>query len=288
MSSELLRRIGWAGALGAVVLATGCQYQETLSNYDLKGVVRIPKDMAAVTMSDLTGESWTIENDPRAIGPVYLGVYASIDDSLYDYPHPSWGPVLDASKGGDTYPYGGTSAGRFAWGCYQASVCKTISGRYDNYQSVLDFFRDQVHQPITDDEGNEITSATEYQERCFLIEKVTSDDELDLVGPLEFEDMGDYFEAPAEIMHTWFEPGVSVWGFADMPSAAFTFSTCNPSGGDYHSYYNERYYKGTNYRDVLNYPGNYIGEGDLISAVPEVMDSPDQEFTLELGYKYAL
>lgn len=286
MSSELLPRAALACLLTSTAMTAGCKYDENLPNADLKGTLRIPKEMAAVDFSDLKGNRWTVENDPRTIGPVYVGVYSGIDDALYSYPHPEWGPVLDAEKGGDAYPYGGTSAGRFAWGCYEATVCKTVTGRYDSYQSVLDFFRDQLRAPLTDDLGNEITSAEEYQERCFMIEDVTSDDELDLVGPLDFTDQGDYYEAEVEILHTQYTPGVSIWGFADMPSEAFGFSTCDIDGGGYHYYNSELYYKGTNYRDVLNFPGNYITEGDLISAEAVVVDDPDQDFVLELGYKY--
>lgn len=286
MSSELLPRAALACVLSAALSATGCKYDENLPNVDLKGTVRVPKDLARVDLSDLEGNQWSIEDDPRAIGPIYIGVYAGIDDTLYSYPHPEWGPVLDEDKGGDAYPYGGTSAGRFAWGCYQAAVCKTVTGRYDSYQSVIDFFRDQVQSPLLDEQGNEVTSAEEYQERCFMIEDVTSDEELDIIGPLDFTDGGDYYEAEVEILHSQYEVGATVWGFADMPSASFTFSTCDVDGGAYHYYYEEAYYKGSNYRDVLNFPGLYITAGDLISDEPIVVDDPEQEFVLELGYKY--
>lgn len=285
MSSELLPRAALLGVLSVAILAAGCQYDENLPEKDLNGVVQIPKDLAEVQLSDLEGNQWSIADDARAIGPVYIGVYAGIDDTLYSYPHPEWGPVLD-DGGGDAYPYGGTSAGRFAWACYEAAVCKTVSGRYETYQEVLDFFRDQVKSPLLDDDGVEISSAEEFQERCFMIEDVTSDHELDLVGPLDFVDMGDYFEAEVEILHTQYSEGVSIWGFADMPSANFTFSTCDESGGAYHRYYEEEYYQGTNYRDVLNFPGQYITDGDLISTDPVEVTDPDADFVLELGFKY--
>lgn len=262
-----------------------CTYDENLPNADLKGTVVIPKELASVTLGNTEG-TWTIEDDARAIGPVYIGVYAGIDDTLYSYPHPEWGPVLANQSAGDAYPYGGTSAGRFAWGCYKATVCKTVTGRYDSYQSVIDFFRDQLRAPLVDDLGNEVTSAEEYQERCFEVESVTSDEELDIVGPLEFVDDGDNFVAEVEILRTQWDPGVSVWGFADMPSSSFAFDTCNPSEGGYHSWYSEGYYKGTNYRDVLNFPGYYISKGDLVSDNPVQLEDPETKFELVLGYKH--
>ncbi|NOY24321.1 MAG: hypothetical protein GXP62_00465 [Oligoflexia bacterium] len=286
MSSESPRSIAALLLMSLATLASGCKYNENLPEKDLHGVVRIPKSLADVQISDLDGNQWTISDDVRAIGPVYIGVYAGIDDTLYDYPHPEWGPVLDDTKGGDAYPYGGTSAGRFAWGCYQSTVCKTVTGRFDGYQDVLDFFRDVVKAPITDYAGNEITSAEQYQERCFLDEYVTSNDELDLVGPLDFTDQGDYFEADVTILHTQYLPGATIWGFADMPSPTYSFSTCDDSNGAYHYYYEESYYEGTNFQDVLNFPGLYIGSGDLVSDNPVVVDDPEQDFVLELGYKY--
>lgn len=266
------------------LLGAGCTYQEELPNADLTGVVRIPKDVATVELVNLEGERWTVE-DPRAIGPVYVGVYAGIDDTLYDYPHPEWGPVL-SEDGGDAYPYGGGTVGRFTWGCYAATVCQTVTGRYSTYDDVLDFFKNQLRSPITDDEGREITSATEFQEKCFQAEYVTSDEELDLIGPTSFVDQGDYYEADIEILHSQWEEGISVWGFVDMPSPDFTFETCDSSLGDYHNYYDEQYYKGTNADEILNKPGYYISAGDLISFEAAVVNDPDQPFVLELGYKY--
>ncbi len=289
MNSETPRTVKASALAGLALLAAAtfgpaCAYTEDLPNADLTGVVRIPKDLAQVQLRDLEGNSWTVD-DPRAIGPVYLGVYAGIDESLYEYPHPEWGPVL-GDEGGDAFPYGGASVGRITWGCYAATVCQTVTGRYESYDEVLAFFRDELRSPITDDVGREITSATEFQEKCFQAEYVTSDDELDLIGPADFVDMGDYYEADVEILHTQFVEGVSVWGWADMPDPSFTFSTCDGGDGDYQSYYDEQYYKGTNANEILNFPGTYIQGGDLISWEAQVITDPTQPFTIELGYKH--
>lgn len=287
MSSEKRLRTALFAMMAAstwAALGAGCTYQEPLGNKDLNGVVRIPKDLLAIELVNLDGERWVVD-DPRAIGPIYIGVYAGIDETLYEYPHPEWGPVLGGEIG-DAFPYGGTSVGRMTWGCYAATVCETVTGRYESYDDVLDFFKNQLRSPITDDQGREITSATEFQEKCFLADYITSDEELDLIGPRDFEDKGDYYEAPVEILHTQFVEGVSVWGFADMPAPDFSFATCDSEDGDYHYYYDEQYYKGTNREEILNYPGYYIGSGDLISWEAAVVSDPDQPFVLELGYKY--
>lgn len=287
MSSELPRPRGALAVALLCGLLSACSYKEELPNADLKGTLRIPKDMLSLQLTDLENNTWTVD-DIRALGPVYVGVYAGIDEDLFSYPHPEWGPVLNSDVGGDAYPYGGGTAGRLTWGCYAATVCRSVTGRYGSYEEVLQFFRDELRSPITDEAGREITSATEFQEKCFASDYVTSDDEIDLVdadNPL-FEDKGDYFEAPIEILHAQFEPGVSVWGWVDMPSPAFGFSTCDDSQGAYQYNYDEQYYKGTNFTDVLNFPGKYIGDGDLISWEAAVIDDPEKDFVLELGYKH--
>ncbi|MCB9779464.1 MAG: hypothetical protein H6742_12935 [Alphaproteobacteria bacterium] len=284
MSSDRLQRVALAAIVGSLSLSAACTYTEDLGMADLRGTVRVKKEDATITLTNLAGEIWEV-TDPRAIGPVYVGVYAGLDDSLYEYPHPEWGPVL-GDGAGDAFPYGGGTVGRFAWGCYEATVCKTVSGRYDSYQSVLDFFKDELRSPLTDAEGNEITSAIEFQEKCFQAEYVTSDGELDIVGDTDFVENGDYYEAEIQILGTRFEPGVTVWGFIDQPDETFSFSTCDDSDGDYNAYYDERYYKGTNFEEVLNFPGEYIRNGDLVSDTAAVVDDPEQPFTIEFGFKY--
>ncbi len=286
MNSELGSGPARLLAVATILLSSACTYDENLPNADLFGTVVIPKELTSVRIVDIDNEEWVVEDDIRAIGPVYIGVYAGIDETLYSYPHPEWGPLLGDNEQGDAYPYGGTSSGRFAWGCYQATVCKTVSGRYESYQQVLDFFRDELRAPLLDDHGDEVTTAEQYQERCFEIEYVTSDDELDIVGPIDFRDEGDNWVADVSILRSQFKEGMHIWGFADMPSQAFGFSTCDPSTGSYHSNYDEQYYTGTNYRDVLNFPGKYISDGDLVSEVSVEVTDAEAEFELTLGYKH--
>lgn len=286
MSSDIGKHAPRLLVTAVALIGSACAYEENLPNTDLVGKVVIPKENTNVRLTNSDGEEWFIENDVRAIGPVYIGVYAGIDETLYAYPHPEWGPLLADAEQGNAYPYGGTSSGRFAWGCYEATVCKTVSGRYETYQAVLDFFRDQLRAPLLDDEGNEVTTALQYEERCYEIEYVTSDEELDIVGPLDFEEDGDNWVADVSILRSKYAAGMHIWGFADMPSTTFSFDTCNPSDGAYHSNYDERYYKGTNYRDVLNYPGYYISEGDLVSAESVEITEEGAEFELTLGYKH--
>lgn len=268
----------------AVSTLAGC-YDELdyIDHRDLKGTVRIPASLVTLDVVDSEDNLKTISGDPRALGPVYLGVYASIRYDLYDFPHPEIGPVLDASTDGNAYPYGGTTIGRFDWGCYQALKCKLVTGRYADYDEVLDFFSSDLETPILNDEGEEVTAGIELRERCYEINYLTGDAEVRFIGPLDFELKGDEWVAEVEILHTDFRKGVSVWGWVDMPSSTFDFRTCDPENGAQVFYYDENYIVGTNYTDVLNFPGRYIGDGDIVAAEPAIIDDPDKAFDITLG-----
>ena len=100
-----------------------------------------------------------IENDPRTIGPVYIGAFASVKDGLYSYPHPEIGPVIEDLPG-HTFPYGGTTVGRFDWGCYEELQCRMVTGRYESYDDILGFFQ-EIGQPVIDENGDEVLSGVE-------------------------------------------------------------------------------------------------------------------------------
>lgn len=273
-------------ALAAVGLSGCYNENDYLTHRDLKGTVTIPADLVQLEILDPDDNLKTLEDDPRLLGPVYLGVFASIRDDLYSYPHPEIGPILDEGTEGNTYPYGGTTVGRFDWGCYQQMKCKLVTGRYQDYDEVLDFFADDLESPILNDDGEEITSGVELRERCYELNYLTGDVEVRFVGPLDFERQsnGDYV-ADVEILHTDFREGVQVWGWMDTPSSTFGFRTCDDTQGEQVFYYDENYQAGTNFNDVLNFPGKYIGDGDLVAEEAAVITDPDKEFSLTLGLK---
>jgi len=281
-------------------LATGCSYTEDgLLHVDLHGKVRIYKDVAAVTLSDAENNTWTIEDDVRALGPVWLGVFSGIDDKLFDYPHPEVGPVLGTDNPtGNTYPYGSMSVGRPDWGCYETMNCKLITGRYESYDDVIGFFRDEVRNPILNQEGNELTSGIEYREHCYETAYLTSDQEVGFIsnggldkngnGQPYFEDMGDYFEAETDIYHSLFYEGAVVWGWMDAPSRTFDFSTCDAEStlGWQVFYYDEQYLTGQVPIDLLNFPSKYIFQGDVVVQDPPVITDPEKDFTVEIDFRY--
>ncbi len=301
--------------LGLVGLSFGgCAYEENLREADLTGKVRIPLEaLESLQLIDPDGTpivdgGFTLDEDGQPVlditdqmgllGPVYLGAFPSVEEGHYAYPHPEMGPILDADKPGDTYPYGGTTIGRFDYACYEQLRCKAVTGRYTDYQEIIDFFADVVQEPIKAPDGTEVTSASAYQEHCFTTEHVTSNDELSFIDDDPEENIKPYFkpyfslnsegthyEADVTIPHTLVVDEMALWGWVDMPSARYNFATCNESEGDYHYRYTEQFYKGSSFPDLLNFPGLYVDEGDWV-AEPYIVDSADKEFTIDFNFKY--
>ena len=89
-------------------------------------------------------------------------------------------------------PYGGTSVGRFNCACYEQLRCKVV-GRYDSFQSIIDFFADVVQEPIIAPDGTEVRSGATYQ-TLLHYKYVTSDDELSFVDEEPNEDVSPYFK----------------------------------------------------------------------------------------------
>jgi len=271
--------------------AAACTYQEdALSNYDLKGTVSIPKEATQLTLVDTEFNERQID-DSRDIGPVYIGVFSGVEESNYGYPHPEIGPVINDDINGNTYPYGGTTVGRFAWGCYRQLRCQIVSGRFTDYADVIDYFANTLDDPILNDELEPVIPE-EYRERCYDVMYVTSDAELDFItagkdpDTPDFEDMGDHYEAEVTIPHALFKKGVSVWGWVDMPSSKYKFSTCDENDGEYFYYYDEQYYEGTNTSFALNYPDDWIDDGDWLASEGAIIDDPEKDFEINLGYHY--
>ena len=277
--------------LGALLVSSACTYTEPGNHHvDLHGTVRIPVAAATMTLVDDDGTEREV-TDPRLFGPVYVGAYASVVTDLFDFPHPEVGPVLSSGTPGDAYPYGGNTLGRFEWGCYQQLVCQTITGRYSSYDDVIDFFDTVVNRPITDEFGDPVTGASQYQEQCYEYRYFTSDEEVEFIddGHLDFKLSadGEFYEAEVTVPHTLFIEGLTVWGWVDMPSREFKFSTCDETGGELLYYYSEQYEVGASYTDLLNFPGTYIDQGDWVGEDPPVLTTAEDDFVLTLGYYYA-
>ena len=294
------------------LLSSGCIYQETIQQADLKGVVRISVEAIegmqlidadgttimenGFTLDEEGNEVLDISGEMALLGPVYLGAFPSVEDGHYIYPHPEMGPVIDETLPGNTYPYGGTTVGRFDYACYEQLRCKVVTGRYKDYGEIIDFFKNVVQEPIIDPDGNEVTSAVNYQEHCYQGEYVTSNDELSFIDEegdknddpyfkpyFQKSSDGQYFEAEVTIPHTLFVEGMELWGWSDMPSARYNFASCNPEAGDSYYRYTEQFMKGSSYPELLNFPGIYIDEGDWVAEPIEIMDA-EEEFVIDLTH----
>jgi hypothetical protein len=277
-------------ATSLIAFTSGCAFEETaLQHEDIIGTVRLPKAAVQLTLiDDETGEERIVE-DTRAIGPVYLGAYPSVKEGLYPYLHPEMGPILETDTPGNTYPYGGTTVGRFDWACYESLQCKIVTGRFENWDDILEFFADTLESPVTDSQGEEVMTGTEFQEYCYEVMYYTNDDEVSFVTEepdFEWSSDGEYLEAEVNLLHTLYMEGMAIWGWVDMPTASGDFSTCNPNDGEYHSYYADQFYAGANYDNLLNFPGLRIDEGDWIVDDPAIITDPDAEFEVTLGYQY--
>lgn len=285
-----------------LALATGC-YVENLPQVDIKGRVVLPAAAATrdVPVFDADGNVVGTESveDPRLIGPVFLGAYPGIDTISFPYPHPVMGPIITEATPGDTYPYGGTSVGRFDFACYQALACKVVTGRFNSYDDVLDYFANLMGTPVTDEHGSEVIASDVFQQECYDYYKITSDQELTFLGSDQFvkQDDGTY-AADYNMAHTTLVEGMTLWGFMDAPrifeyvaggsyqaSENGSFTTCNEALGNNHVEYDQDFYEGAPQGDILNFPSFYIQKDDWVADGLTVVMAEDETPTITLSVK---
>ncbi len=280
-----------------ILLSALACYQENIPEVDFTGTVVLPRAAATrlIPTYDADGNISGSEEvtDPRLIGPVFLGAYAGIDLSSFAYPHPSMGPILDASTPGNAFPYGGTSVGRFDFACYDMLACKVVTGRFSDYNDVLDYFR-MIGRPVTDFDGSEITYGSTYQQQCYYYYYATSDEEISFIGAEDFtENSAGDFEATFHMPHTTFTEGMAMWGFMDAPfidalatSSNGTFTTCQETNSHEVPDYNNTYTEGEEVSDALNYPSLSITAGDWVGDGNTFVTSADEQPTVNLSFQY--
>lgn len=279
-----------------LLTALAC-YQENIPEVDLVGKVVLPRAAATrlVPTYDADGNiSGSQEvTDTRLIGPVFLGAYAGMDFSSFAYPHPSMGPILDASTPGDAFPYGGTSVGRYDFACYDMLACKVVTGRFSDYNDVLDYFR-MIGRPVTNFDGDEIQYGSTFQQQCYYYYYATSDVEISFIGAQDFSenDAGD-FEATFNMPHTTFNEGMALWGYMDAPiisalstASNGTFTTCQETNSHEVPDYNNTYTEGEQVTDSLNYPSLSITSGDWVGDGNTFVQSADDDLTVNLSFQY--
>jgi hypothetical protein len=205
------------------------------------------------------------------------------------------GPVVDPAYPGNTYPFGGSTIGRFDYACFEATACMITTGRHESFASIIDYFSNYVGTPLVDPYGDEVTSDKYFEQYCFDYYNVTSWQELAFLAvdddgntELDFTENADGdFVAEFDMPATSYTEGMAIWGWVDSPSDAYTFSTCDPSrDGPDSNEYNLSYDAGGGHQQVLNYPSVYIFEGDYVSTEGYIMTSEDDEPVVTLDYAY--
>ena len=223
--------------------------------------------------------------DARFIGPIYLGAYASITEDDFPFPHPEIGPVIGGDQDGNTYPYGGGTVGRFDFACFEDLACRITTGRFNDFEDVIDFFQNTLDDPIVDEYGNIVDSPDYFRSYCYELLNYTADYELAFISEadrdhdgtvaktevtLDFEENADGdFEAAFDMWQVTYYPQTKIWGWMDAPSEKYTFSTCDPDRGQRNTRYSNDYYYGSNYTDLLNYPSKYIFENDYVAGADD-------------------
>jgi len=278
-----------------LLFAVGCAFDESIPEIDIAGTIRVPR--AAATRTVMAEDGSTSEvTDERFIGPVYLGAWSSIENDVLDYPHPEMGPVLSTDQRGDTYPYGGTTVGRFSFACFESVACKVVTGRFPDFNSILDYFHDYIGDPVTDPYTREVTSTDYYEQYCYDYFHVTTLQELTFLAvdedgnpSLDFaEDENGDFVATFKMYHTAYTPGMQVWGWMDRLDEDYDFfTTCDENRtGPNSSEYNLDFYAGGAFPDILVRPWTYIQTGDWIVQTPFTMDTPDASPELVVDFNY--
>ncbi len=271
-----LTLISWL-ALG---MASACRYDEGLSIYNLSGTVTIPRAAATRSLIDpATGVEREV-TDVRLLGPVYIGLYPSLDRTREQFPLP------EEVASGEASPYSGTTIGDIRYGCFEFFRCKMLSGRYLSYDDIIDFYTNVLGTPPKDDFENVIEVGQYIQQTCFDLLEVTSDDEIRVLttkdrnedgvvdkNDLDFvEDENGDFVGKFEILQADFHPGMVAWGFLDDAEIFRTtreedgaivqnmdeFTTCDPTRGYSEGTYQRNYRAGLQATDTLNRPLNYL------------------------------
>lgn len=284
---------------------SGC-FSEDLQIFDLEGTMVIPRDAGIINgiLDPATGvEAVDPQPDIRALGPAYVGLYASVRNDIGESPLPETGPSLariDEQTFFQSHPYGGTTVGDIRFGCYQALRCKMISGRYTDFDDIVDWFANYLGTPVTDSLNREITTGDAIRQSCYEILRVTQDEEIRITatedrnedgeideGDLDFvvDGNGD-FVAQFIIREADYFEGMTAWGFMDAPSGlGFDFATCDQERGFNDTNYNANYQAGVQQVNVLNIPDAYLDAGDYVARHGFVWDDPYAAAELVLDFK---
>ena len=257
MSSELR-----AAALLTLSLALAGCFAEELPEQAVSGQVVVPSDLM---------------DDPREIGMIYLGIFEAWNPEQLGYSYPATGPRVGDNPLGDAQPYGGTTIGEYAYPCLRAIQCEVITGRYPTIADLLEL------KPVNNEDGS-LMSDEEFYDQCQWYYGWNSIAEFRFIGEeqLDFaEDADGNWAADFTAVHTQAPESSIIWGFMDND-----FTTCSTTQGGINrrtSDDGEFFREGTNFGDVLNFPDQYITQGDLISGEVAVIEADKSD-----GYRLVL
>ena len=285
-----------------LLLAAGC-YDEGLSIYDLKGEVVLPKaagtraipvrDADGNIKTDASGEPITEEiTDVRLIGPVYIGLYPETQfDEFEGYTLPVREPFRNIAL-----PYGGTTIGDLRNACIEDLACRVTSGRFVDFDGMLDWFNNIVGAPVEDAQGDLITVGEFVRQTCFDLLEYTNDAEIRVTA---FEDRNDdgeineldldfvydeaeeVFRASFDLLQADFYEGMHVWAYMHTPGLTeYGFDSCNPTLGYGENTYDADYNAGLQFTDILNSPQVRIQSGDWVVSEGSIWTDPESPISL--------
>lgn len=300
----------FATVLLSVVLALpvgGCAFDEGINVHDLKGTVLVPKSASP------TAES---------VGMIYVGLYSGVDNHL-GFPSPVAAPAA-STAGADTFPYGGTSLGSF-YTRDARLVCQQIGSRTirdDGANWALDFELLQfpfyegtnvwawMDAFVLDSTGNPVNTYTSCDDNngyysYFQIEV----DPIDVVQEgvewrvnLEDSDLTTIPVPGNGATRRFQDADGKLWQVVEIDEVNDAINVVDIyswggkpaiSGPSIPIVYNEEnadlMYFGSQYQDVLNFPGKYVrgiegaAPGDYVAQTPFVLDnlSGDVEITVD-------
>ena len=281
-------RTSLLAGLALPLFATGCSWEEGLAIQNMSGTVVIPRE--AATRDVIVDDTIVETTDVALIGPVYLGLYASIqpENTVQRYPHPEVGPLFGNDGTitiGDTYPYGGTTVGNFRNACVEDMVCKVISGRFVDFDDMVDWF-DFIGQPIRDGNDVPFENGELLRQQCLNRFDLTSDEEIRLTVTADNNEDGEQNELDLDFVERedgnfeaefliWQQEyaenddgqGFTLWGFMDTPRPGDArFDSCNDQRGFEFREYNENYEIGAAFRTILNRPSEVLAAGDWVAG----------------------
>lgn len=254
---------GKARLLALAALLPAC-WDEELPEQELSGSLVVPASLAP---------------DRGDIGIVYVGLFENFDPHQLGYPYPSTGPRVGDNPIGDALPYGGTSIGAYAYGCFRALACQLVTGRFETLDELI------AARPVEDEAGAPVDAEGMF-DQCTWYYGWNSLAEFTFVGEdkLDFDknDDGDW-QADFTMWRTRVPDGARIWAFADND-----FTSCSPQAGAINRRRGDDgnfFHEGTNFGDVLNFPDKYISLGDWVSSEPDTAESGRSDgYSVTLDY----